>query len=104
MINPQIEMIRAHGLCERAGDDELIERKHGALFRIDPEQLLVLGAFGHGKQAEGISSQQYLRRDFEIDVGRDMRGKSTRSPSFGDRRRAKGELFGSALKNDWRDG
>src|SRR6185312_10193284 len=41
----------------------LVERQDAAPLWLDPVQRIVLGAFGHGKDAAGIGLEEHLRRD-----------------------------------------
>lgn len=74
-VDGHLEPVRAHRLGQRARDDESVERKDRALLGIDPEKLVVFGAFGHRKKADGIGAQQKVRSDCAIGAGFGHDGK-----------------------------
>ena len=61
-----VEAVRAHGARQAGGDFQAVERDDAALFRLDPEQGRIVGAFRHREDAAGIGAQQHLRRDLGL--------------------------------------
>ena len=49
LVNSDLELAGANRLGEAFRHDEAVERKNAALLWVDPEQVWVLGAFGHWK-------------------------------------------------------
>ncbi len=60
-IDPDLKGTLAYRLPEAFGDVEIIERDDPSHFRLDPENLRVVGGFRHGKEADGIGAQQDIR-------------------------------------------
>ena len=56
LIDRDLETIAANSFGERMRDGKIVERKNRPLFRVDPEQLLVLGALRHRKEANRIGA------------------------------------------------
>ena len=77
-VHAHVIAIRAHDLGERARHDQPVEGKVSALVGIDPEQGRIVGALGHGEHADGISAQQYLRRDSELWLASGHEGRVVR--------------------------
>ena len=66
LVDGDRETVRAHGAGQPGGDFQAVERDDAALFRLDPEQGRIVGAFRHRKDAAGIGAQQHLRRDLGL--------------------------------------
>src|SRR5215203_7098734 len=56
-VNRDRESVGAHRAGEPGRDMEAVKRNDAALFRLDPIERRVLGAFGHWKDAAGIGLQ-----------------------------------------------
>ena len=59
------EAIGAHGSRETGRNLEPIERNDAALFRLDPIERRIVGAFRHREDAACIGFEQHLRRDLD---------------------------------------
>ena len=57
----------ADRLAQAGGAMEAVERNDAAPFRADPEDVLVLGAFGHGEDARPIGAHDQFGSDFELE-------------------------------------
>jgi len=97
MVDPHLEAILTHRLGQRARDDEAVQRKYGALARLDPKNPLVLGAFGHREDADGIGAQQDLRRDLERGAVPGHGREFTASPRFCERGEGENSLLSAPI-------
>ena len=57
-IGADQELALPQDLVQAFGNVKAVERQDAALFRVDPEDLRVVAAFGHGEDAGGIGAQQ----------------------------------------------
>jgi len=64
-ITDHREALGAHRAGEPRRDVEGVERDDAALFRLDPIDRGVVGAFGHREDAARIGLQQHLGRDVD---------------------------------------
>src|SRR5947209_18269795 len=53
-VDPDLVTIAANHLGETLRDDEAIERENAARLGVDPEEVILLSALRHRKQADGI--------------------------------------------------
>ncbi len=65
VVGGHFEAVGAHDFGQALGDDQAVERKDAAPFRLDPMQFGVVAVLGHGEQADGIGAQQQVRGDLE---------------------------------------
>ena len=59
------KLVRADGAGEARRHVEAVERNDAAIFRFDPIQRRVFGAFRHREDAAGIGLEQHFRRDLD---------------------------------------
>jgi hypothetical protein len=65
LVDSDFESIRANRLGEARRYNEAVKRKNASLLRIDPKQILILRAFRHRKEPDGICAKQDFGCNFE---------------------------------------
>ena len=62
-VDGDLEPVLPQDTREAARDVKPVQRDDAAEFRIDPEDIRVVAAFGHGKHAHAIRLEDQFRRD-----------------------------------------
>jgi hypothetical protein len=68
-IDFDLETIAADRFGKAFRDNKSIERKNATGLRIDPEKIVVRGAFRHREEADGIGAQQDIGGNLELVAG-----------------------------------
>src|SRR5690606_37231070 len=68
VVHPDVECAAAHRARESAGDVKAVEWDDPALARFDPVEAWIVGILRHRKDAAGISLEQHVRGNLDLEV------------------------------------